>query len=304
MAFTSSQLDEIGTWSTLSPELAEVRQEARRTYFAEDDPRPVHYWPGAGDRVSRDRRFLGWFLFSYRLPDGTQPAELAVKRRYRGSIQEEALQAVRNARYVLAIVTSTIWGRGVYLELEDERFDVRSAPWSHLLTRDHAVVTHLIPIRGPHVCLPGPGWLEWPIQIGPGMRQHLKRWQMDPLAVERLLQSRTTPEEENRAQEHPQDATLAQAVARMTEAAQKEGRTALILSTQEWAELVVQHMQRNSATSFAEEIVQRVGSVAETDEVNRWLGLGMNIWNTTPQPDRGGRTAQELLSGKRPTQEG
>lgn len=298
MAFTSSQLEDITTWCEKSPELAKIRHEARQTYFAEDDPRPVHYWPGAGDAVSRNRRFLGWFLFTFRLPDGTQPAELAVTRLHRGSTLAEARQAVRNVRYVLAIVSSAVWGRGVYLELEDERFDVRSAAWSRLLRRDYAVVTHLVPIRGLHVCLPGPGWLEWPIQIGPNMRRNLKRLQLDPIAVERLLQSRVAPDDEKLVQDHPQDATLAEAIARMTEAAQQEGRTQLILSVDEWTDLVVHHMQQSSATSFPEEMVRRVGSVAAIDDLNRWLGLAMNIWNNTPQPDRGGLTPNELVSRK------
>jgi len=298
MAFTSSQLEEITTWGAAAPELAEIRQQSRRTYFAEDDPRPVHYWPGAGDRVSRDRRFLGWFLFTCRLPDGTQPAEAAVHRLYVGSSRTEALQAVQHTRYVLAIVTSILPGRSVFLDLEEERFEVRYAPWSHTLTRGNAVVAHLIPTRSQRLWIPGPGWLEWPIQIGPGMRSSLKKLQPDPMAVERLLQSRATPDEVERSAEAPQDATLAEAVARMTEAAQPEGRNGLVLSEQEWAELVVSHMARNSATSFAEEITRRVGSVAAMDELNRWLGMAMNIWNTTPQPDRGGRTAYEMFSQK------
>jgi hypothetical protein len=174
MAFTSSQLEEITTWCEKSPELAEIRQEARHTYFAEDDPRPVTYWPGAGDRVSRDRRFLGWFLFTFRLADGTQPAEAAVNRLYVGSMRMEALQAVQHTRYVLAIVTSLLPGRSVFLDLENERFEVRSAPWSRTLTRGNSVVAHLIPTRSQRVWIPGPGWLEWPIQIGPGMRRNSK----------------------------------------------------------------------------------------------------------------------------------
>jgi hypothetical protein len=298
MAFTSSQLEEITTWCDKSPELAEIQDEARRTYFAEDDPRPVKYWPGAGDRVSRDRRFLGWFLFTFRLPDGTSPAESAVNRLYGGSTRTEALQAVQHTRYVLAIVTSILPGRSVFLDLEHERFEVRYAPWSHTLTRGNAVVAHLIPTRSMRLWIPGPGWLEWPIQLGPQMRRSLKKLQPDPIAVERLLQSRATPEETERSTERPRDTTLAAAVARMTEAAQSEGRSGLVLSETEWAELVVSHMARNSATSFAEDITRRVGSVAALDELNRWLGMAMNIWNTTPQPDRGGRTALELLSSR------
>jgi hypothetical protein len=147
MAFTSSQLEEITTWCAKSPELAEIRQQARRTYFAEDDPRPTTYWSGVGDRVSRDRRFLGWFLFTFRLPDGTSPAEAAVQHLYVGTTRLEALQAVQHTRYVLAIVSAMLPGRSVFLDLEDERFEVRSAPWSHMLTRGNAVVAHLIPTR-------------------------------------------------------------------------------------------------------------------------------------------------------------
>jgi len=43
-------------------------------------------------------------------------------------------------------------------------------------------------------------------------------------------------------------------------------------------------------------VTKRVGDVPSLDELNRWMALAMNIWNTTPQPDRGGRTAQELSS--------
>jgi hypothetical protein len=74
-----------------------------------------------------------------------------------------------------------------------------------------------------------------------------------------------------------------------------------VLWEREWADLVVSHMARNSATSYAEEIVQRVGSVAAMDDLNRWLGLAMYIWNNTPQPDRGGLTPNELLALERRT---
>jgi hypothetical protein len=30
------------------------------------------------------------------------------------------------------------------------------------------------------------------------------------------------------------------------------------------------------------------------EEINKWLGLAMNIWNNTPQPDRGGKSAFEM----------
>jgi len=32
---------------------------------------------GAGDVTSRERRFLGWFVLTFKLPDGRSPAEVA-----------------------------------------------------------------------------------------------------------------------------------------------------------------------------------------------------------------------------------
>jgi hypothetical protein len=87
----------------------------------------------------------------------------------------------------------------------------------------------------------------------------------------------------------------------MSEAARPEGRADLILSAEEWADLVVHPMAQSSATSLAEEIVRRVGSAAETEDFNRWLGPAMNIWNATPQPDRGGRTGYVLVKVKNPS---
>lgn len=297
MAFTLSQIEEISTWCATQPSLAPIRQDARKVYFAEDDPRPVHYWPGAGDATGRNRRFLGWFLFSFRLPTGERPAELAVESLYRGAARAEALQAVQPARYVFALVASVVWGRGVVLELEDERFEVRHAAWSRLLRPERAVVAHLLPVRGQRQWLPGPGWVEWPLLVGPHMRQHLARFQVDPLTVERLLQSRQDPEAREPAEELPQDATLAEAVARMTAAAEAAGRGGLVLSAEQWTELVLRHLLANQAAAFAQEVIRRVGSVDDAAALNRWLGLAMNIWNTVPQPDRGGRTARDLFGG-------
>src|SRR5262245_11061004 len=158
MAFTQSQVEELATWCATHPSLEAIRAEARRTYFAPDDPRPVRYLPGAGDAVGRDRRFLGWFLLGHRLSTGETPAERAAGQLYAGASRAAALEAVRAARYVLAIVASVVWGQGVVLELEEERFDVRFAPWSRLLRPGKAVAAHLLPTRGRRQWLVGPGW--------------------------------------------------------------------------------------------------------------------------------------------------
>jgi len=293
VAVTASQVEQIATWCEMTPDLAEEREQARRQFFGEDDPRPVRYWPGAGDHRSRLRRFLGWFMFDHELPEGDRPAARAARALYRGAAQEEALGAVAGGRFVLAIVSSVLPGRSVCLELEDERFEVRDRQWSRSLTAQSAVLAHLVPTGRRGQWLPGPGWLEWPIQIGPHMRQSLRKFQLDPLGVEQLLQSRAGPELDRRPTP-PQDATLEQAVARMSSAARAAGLTRLVMSAPEWEALVVRHMGGPDVTAFAREIAERVGNADSVEDLNRWLQLAMNIWNTAPQPDRGGKSAYEL----------
>ena len=80
MALSASQLEAIATWCADCVELHAARSAGRRIFFGEDDPRTVRYWPGAQDLPARDRRFLGWFMFTLRLRDGRLPAELAVEQ--------------------------------------------------------------------------------------------------------------------------------------------------------------------------------------------------------------------------------
>ena len=94
--------------------------------------------------------------------------------------------------------------------------------------------------------------------------------------------------------------TLAQAVAAMTAAARCEGRARLILSDEDWSALVLRHMYGPDPGSFTQEIVDRVGRVANITALNRWLMLATAIWNATPQPDRDGKSANELLAEERP----
>ena len=53
MAFTLSQLDDITTWCSSSSDLELERARARPRFFGDDDQRPIKYWEGAGDVVSR-----------------------------------------------------------------------------------------------------------------------------------------------------------------------------------------------------------------------------------------------------------
>jgi len=128
------------------------------------------------------------------------------------------------------------------------------------------------------------------------MRSRLKSvFQPSPIEVERFLQGRVKVPEELKKIEHPHDDTLEAAVARMSEAAQKEGKVKLIISPEEWKAIVLSHMMSNDFDGFVEEIYKRTGKFKSIQEANKWLALATNIWNTTPQPDRGGKSANELF---------
>ncbi len=232
-------------------------------------------------------------MFDHELPVGDRPAARAACALYRGAAQEEMLDAVAATRFVLAIVRSVLPGRSVVLELQDERFEIRDRHWSRSFTAGSSVSAHLVPTGRRGQWLPGPGWLEWPIKIGPHMREDLRTFQMDPLAVERLLQSRTGAGDAH-GPVPPQDATLDDAVARMTAAAGAARLTRLVMSVPEWQAIVVRHMGGPDVTAFTQNIVERVGKDESIEDLDRWLQLAMNIWNTTPRPDRGGKTAYEL----------
>jgi len=301
MAITDTRLDEIAAWCEFTEDLSEERRHAQRRFFDEDDPRPVRYWPGAGDDRSRQRRFLGWFMFDHQLPGGERAATRAARALYQGTAQEQALRAISGTRFVLAIVASVLPGRSVLLELEDDRFEIRNRIWSRSFTPLTAVVAHLVPTGRPGEWLAGPGWGEWPLRFGSHMRQSLRSFQPDPLEVERLLQSREPAEDEGRPAS-PQDTSFAEAVARMTAAARAAELTGLVISASKWEALVVKYMKGPDLTSFSEEIVRRVGDADSVEDIDRWLQLAMNIWNNTSQPDRGGKSPNELL--RQPRSEG
>ncbi|SRR6266542_3569241 len=293
MAVTAARLEEIAAWCETTPELEEHRQAAWRLFFAEDDPRPVRYWPGAGDRTSRLRRFLGWFMFAYELPEGDRPATRAVRALYGPDARDDLMRAVRAARFALCVVASVLPGRAVFLELEEERFEVRDGRLSRALTPTASLCAYLVPSGRRGEWLVGPGWLEWPIRIGPNMRRDLRRLQPDPIEVERLLQSRAANEDERRPPP-AQDATLAEAVARMTAAAKAAGRSGLIMAVSDWQAMVLAHLERLDAIGFNEKVADLAGPSDSIEDLNRWIQLAMNVWNATPQPDRAGKTAHEL----------
>jgi hypothetical protein len=297
MALTHSTLEQLADWCYRSEDMADIRSRARSHFFGYFDAESpdYNYIGTSGDVKSRERRFLGWFAFNFKLPDGRHPAELAANALIRPPKLSSVLSAVQKARYVTGVATGVIKGQSFHMELEDEQFTINSPVLSHILRREQTVSAHILPATR-NRWLIGPGWVTWPMTLGPGMRSSLKTaFQPDPIAVERFLQGRVQTPEDLRSVEYPRDATLESAVVRMSEIAKKEDKPKLIMSPEEWKSIVLSHMSSNNATGFAKEICRRVGKISSVAEANKWLALAMNIWNTTPQPDRGGKSANELF---------
>jgi hypothetical protein len=94
--------------------------------------------------------------------------------------------------------------------------------------------------------------------------------------------------------ELPRDSSLQDAMTKMTEATKAEGRKNLIMTPIQWENLVFSYMKSSQINDFSKEVVKRVGRVNSVEEINKWLGLAINIWNNTPQPDRGGKSPFEI----------
>jgi hypothetical protein len=292
MALSQEMLEEVAAWCRGAPEVEGALVEARARFFGDDDERPISYWVGAGDITSKERRFLGYFLFDWSLSSGERPSEAGIKRLYRGGAQAEALAAVAGARFVFAVVSSAT-GRSVSLEIEDEAFEVRNARWAGTLAPGLAVAAHLVPV-GHERWLLGPGWVNLGFKIGPGMRASLKSMQTDPLALERMLQGRRDKDKALTAPQ-PVDDSLDAAVARMTEWARTRGHHGLIMPPSKWEALVLKHLPSLASPAFHAEIFALAQEVASEDQLQELAGLASNIWNNTPQPDRDGRTANQML---------
>jgi len=293
MPLTTSVVEQLAEWCLRSDTLADIRSKVKSDFFGYDEPGTIKYLEGTGEINGRERRFLGWLGFSFKLPDGKHPAELAAAALLTGAGLTSALESIQQARYVMAITTMVNPGKGVYLELEDEEFEVDSRILSQTLHREDALCAHIMPV-GRARWLVCPGWLVWPTRMGPGMRSQLKQFQLDPVTLERFLQQRASVSEGKPQVEYPRDKTLEDAVARMTEAAQAYGCEKLILTPAKWKRLVISHMKSSDITGFSKEIVDWLGEVGSVEDINKWLALAMNIWNATPQPDRGGKTAYEM----------
>lgn len=297
MPLTANAVEQLARWCSQCEAIDDIRAKARSDFFGYDEPGTIKYMAGSEELNTRERRFLGWFSFIFRLPDGHRPAEMAATALLKGTELSSALKSIQNARYVLGIVTMVMPGKGVYLELEDEEFEVSSHYMSQSLHKEDVVCAHILPV-GRNRWVVGPGWLTWPVRFGPGMRSCLKKFQLSPIDVERFLQQRSSGKEKPKI-DYPRDKTLEEAVTRMTEAAQAGGKDQLFRSLEEWKGMVLACMKANDFNRFNKDIVKWVGKFSSLDELNKWIALATNIWNNVPQPDRGNRSAVEIIAEER-----
>ena len=294
MALNLLTIEQLAEWCAVSEAIANLREDARKIFFGYDDKEPVNYLEGVGEVKSLERRFLGWFAFYFQLEDGRHPAELAATAVMDETEVGTIINSIRNARYVTGVVTTIIPGKGFFMELEAEEFEVDSRSLSHILQREQAISIHIFPARHGK-WLPAPGWITWPIHFGPGIRSKLKELQIDPIGAERFLQQRGKAADKSQLADQPDDDTLEAAVERMSAAAGKQGISRLILEPKVWQRIVLSYMMANDFNGFVQEIAERRGQFKSEDDANKWLALATNIWNTTPQPDRGGKSATELF---------
>jgi len=77
MQLTNGMVEQLTEWCALNDVLAGVRSKARSDFFGYDEPGTIKYMAEAGEVNGRERCFLGWFGFRFRLPDGKHPADLA-----------------------------------------------------------------------------------------------------------------------------------------------------------------------------------------------------------------------------------
>jgi hypothetical protein len=292
MALTVQSIELISQLCIQNKELKDVRAKAKSEFFGDDEPGTINYLGGAEELNPRERRFMGWFSFYFRLPEGRHPAELVAETIWKGVELTEALKSIQSARYIMAIVSMVITGKEVFLKLEDEEFEINSGYLSQGVQKDDVVCAHILPGARNRWIL-GPGWLTWPTRFGPGIRAKLKDFQLNPVQVERVLQQKDDGKEKP-WKKYPQDKTLVDAVNRMTETAKEAGKEQLIHSREEWTNLVLKYMKANTFLQLSKDITNWVGPVASIDELNKWIALATNIWNNVPQPDRGNRSANEI----------
>ena len=94
MTLNTNMVEQLAEWCLRNDTLADIRATARRDFFGYGEPGEARYMEGAGDVTSRERRFLGWFALTFKLPDGRCPAELAATAIFSGSELTSAIDSI------------------------------------------------------------------------------------------------------------------------------------------------------------------------------------------------------------------
>ena len=189
MTLNANSIEQLAMWCLKTDAIADVREIAHRDFFGLDEPGEMNYLGEAGSPIIMERRFLGWFTLTFKLPDGRHPAELAASAIIIGSELNSLIDLINNSRYILGVISMVIPGQGLILRLEDEEFSIQSRQLSRLADRDDGLYAHLIP-DGRRGWLVGPGWMQWPMSITRSIELQLKKYQLNPIDVERILQQR------------------------------------------------------------------------------------------------------------------
>lgn len=296
MVIRFSDLEKLGVWCANSEEMADDIGLAAPIFFEGADEGLTEYAEKAGEHSSVERRFFGWFMFGYTLPNGKRPAEIAARSIFKRRRLDEALAAIEKAQYVVGSVTAVHPDRAVFIKVADQQqMEIRDRRLADPAIRNTTLFTWVLPAR-PKVWIPGPGWTVFPMTLGQGIRADMDLIQCSPIDLERLLRVKPA----NTANEDMfKVRTLAEAVDRMTKAAEVDQRPNLIKTEAEWERLVLRYLLSMAIDGFFEEIMEELGLNDDTDALNMWIALAQDIWNTTPQPDRGGKTALELMGESR-----
>jgi len=189
MTLNANSIEQLAMWCLKTDAIADVREIAHRDFFGLDEPGEMHYLGEAGSPIIMERRFLGWFTLTFKLPDGRHPAELAASAMLMGSELNSLIDLINNSRYILGVISMVIPGQGLILRLEDQEFSIQSRQLSRLVNRGDGLYAHIIP-DGRRGWLVGPGWMQWPMSITRSIDLQLKKYQLNPIDVERILQQR------------------------------------------------------------------------------------------------------------------
>ena len=289
MAIRFSDLEQLGMWCANAEEMEDALEEAAAIFFEADEEGVGEYAEGGADYASVGRRFIAWFMFGHTLPGGERPAEIAARNVFKRRRLDEALAAIAGVRYVVGGLTAVHPDRAVFVQVGNERLEIRDKRLADPSTRGATLFSWVLPVR-PRVWIPGPGWMVMPLSLGPSFQDSMNLMQWNPVDAELLLRNPASPEPGGTTFE---ELTLVEAVNRMTKAAKADRRPALMMTVTEWEQLVLRYMQSHDNASFFEHVAELVGGDVDLDGLNLWIGRAQDIWNSTPQPDRGGRTPLE-----------